>query len=125
MPRTRRAATASAVRDVLSSHDILSHIFSHLPLPDYVTAAATCTTFHDVAREAWLLAKLDLGMHEPSGWAESRQAFLRRLCDAGNAHACYRLAMAYAYHPQEAHRSLEDSLQLLERALALGDDERL
>ena len=62
-------------------------------------------------------------MEESSDWLESRQAFLKRLCDAGNAHACYRLAMAYAYHPQEVQRSLDSSLRLLERALELGDEE--
>ena len=124
MARTRRdVASPTPVAEALSSRDILSHVFSHLPARDYVTAAATSTTFQAVANERWLLASLDIGTEEARGFSASRQSFLRRLGEAGNGQACYRLAMAFAYHPHESQRSLEDSISLLERAITVGDDE--
>ena len=71
-----------------------------------------------------VLASLTLDHCEPPAFEPRREALLRRLADAGNGAACYRLALAYAYHPrptEERATPLEDSAALLRRAMSVGE----
>lgn len=129
--RTRRSrpaeetrSTSSATFDVFASADIVSHVLSHLPAPEFARAANVCTLFREITlTDKICLSRVSIGLEEPPEWHPTRQAFLQRLADAGNAHACYRLGLAFAYHPQEPRHPLADALKLLHRALELGDEE--
>jgi hypothetical protein len=79
-----------------------------------------CVTF-----QATVLLNLQLEPRENPVFHPTRQAFLGRLADAGNAHACYRLAMGCAYHPRSLHdraSPLEEAMRLLRRAISIGEE---
>ena len=71
-----------------------------------------------------MLAKLPLDETEPPAFRPERERLLVRLAGAGNGAACYRLGIAYAYHPRptkERPTPLEDSTALLRRCMEVGD----
>ena len=71
-----------------------------------------------------VLAQLTLDQSEPPHFTPERERLLQRLAEAGNGAACYRLGLAYAYHPrptEERSLPLEDSAALLRRAMEVGD----
>lgn len=128
LPRTR--ARTSAAQSSSSSllldlpADLQRHILSALDLRSYFFSGQTCMYLRETTNDSRLLATLTLERNEPAEFTPEREQLLRRLADAGNAAACYRLGMAYAYHPrptEERRAPLEDSAALLRRTMEVGN----
>lgn len=94
-------------------HFLVSHDSSHI-----IRSSHPLT----VSWQPKLLRALELEPVEDPAFHPARQAALARLADAGNPHACYRLAMGWAFHPRslrERSAPMEDALHLLRRAMEL------
>ena len=128
MPTTRAAVRAAngaggANRLLDLPPELVRHVLTQLELEPFFVAGACCKLLHETTHDPRLLASLPLEPVEPAAFEPQREHLLRRLADAGNGAACYRLGIAYAYHPrptQERPTPLEDSAAMLRRAMEVG-----
>ena len=119
--RTRTRAHASPLLELPA--DLQHHILANLDPRSFYTAGSACMQLRAATSDDAVASTLTLDSEEPPAFTPAREALLRRVADAGHAAACYRLGLAYAYHPrptQERPAPLRDSAAMLNRAIELG-----